>query len=147
MTDTESEPTVTDAEVEAAARAMAKVDGRDPDEPAWVRYPGPTTFGIAWRDHYAEKARAALTAALAARPKQEPVAWLYRFMNAGAWTFTQDAEKASRLLKDPHCNLQPLYAAPLAASPELARLRAENAELRAILSRPDTMLRSRTMDD
>lgn len=46
--------------VEAAARALAKADGKDPDAPAWVRFPGAHPSGICWRDQYADKARTAL---------------------------------------------------------------------------------------
>lgn len=48
--------------IEKMARAMAKADGKDPDAPAWVRYPGATPFGVCWRDQYLDKARAALEA-------------------------------------------------------------------------------------
>lgn len=48
--------------VEIVARAMAIADGCDPDDPAYVRYPGPTYIGVCWRDKYASKARAAITA-------------------------------------------------------------------------------------
>lgn len=46
--------------VERIARALAKADKKDPDAPAWVRYPGAEPFGICWRDQYADKARACL---------------------------------------------------------------------------------------
>lgn len=55
---------IPDAIVEKAARAMAVADGRDPDDPAYVQYPGPQYFGKCWRDKYAEKARVALTAVM-----------------------------------------------------------------------------------
>ena len=55
---------IPDEIVEKAARAMAVADGRDPDDPAYVQYPGPQYFGKCWRDKYAEKARAAITAVL-----------------------------------------------------------------------------------
>jgi len=45
---------------ERMARALAKADGKDPDAPAWVRYPGATTFGICWRDQYLDKVDAVL---------------------------------------------------------------------------------------
>ncbi len=48
--------------LEQVARAMAIVDGKDPDDPAWIRYPGGHTEGICWRDQYAGKARAAVEA-------------------------------------------------------------------------------------
>jgi hypothetical protein len=51
------EPTETD--IEAVARAIAVADGKDPDAPAWVRYPGAEPFGLCWRDQYQDKARAA----------------------------------------------------------------------------------------
>jgi hypothetical protein len=48
--------------VEKAARALAVADGKDPDAPAWIRFPSGQTEGICWRDQYAQKARAALEA-------------------------------------------------------------------------------------
>jgi hypothetical protein len=53
-------------EVEAVALALAVADGKDPDAPARVRYPGGYPEGICWRDQYCVKARAAI-AALRAR--------------------------------------------------------------------------------
>lgn len=51
---------VPDRLIEQIARVLAKADGRDPDAPAWIRYPGGHTEGICWRDQYAHKARAVL---------------------------------------------------------------------------------------
>ncbi len=51
-----------DEMVERVARALAKADGKDPDAPAWVRYPGGEAIGLCWRDQYAPNAQAALTA-------------------------------------------------------------------------------------
>jgi hypothetical protein len=48
--------------VERVARALAIVDGCNPDDPAFVRYPSATAFGVCWRDKYATKARAAIEA-------------------------------------------------------------------------------------
>jgi len=48
--------------IEKVARAMAADDGCDPDDPAYVAFPGGTPFGVCWRDKYASKARAALVA-------------------------------------------------------------------------------------
>lgn len=48
--------------IEKVARALAIADDKDPDAPAWVRYPGPETFGICWRDQYEDKAKAAIEA-------------------------------------------------------------------------------------
>ncbi len=59
-------PADRDALVELVARAMAIANGKDPDAPAWIRYPGGHTEGICWRDQYAKKARATLTAMEAA---------------------------------------------------------------------------------
>lgn len=50
------------AVIERVARAMAVSDGCDPDEPAFVRYPGAVAFGICWRDKYAHRASAAIDA-------------------------------------------------------------------------------------
>jgi hypothetical protein len=47
---------------ERVARALAAADGKDPDAPAWVRFPGNQTEGICWRDQYVKKAEAALAA-------------------------------------------------------------------------------------
>ncbi len=49
-------------DIERVARALAVADGKDPDAPAWVRYPGGYPEGICWRDQYADKARAAISA-------------------------------------------------------------------------------------
>ena len=43
---------------ERRARALAVADGKDPDQPAWIRYPGGHAYGVCWRDQYLEKARA-----------------------------------------------------------------------------------------
>jgi hypothetical protein len=51
-----------DEKVERVARALAIADGKDPDAPAWIRYPGAETYGICWRDQYAKKAEAAIAA-------------------------------------------------------------------------------------
>ncbi len=48
--------------VERVARALAKADRKDPDAPAWIKYPGPEIYGVCWRDQYADKARAAIAA-------------------------------------------------------------------------------------
>lgn len=58
----------TDEMIERVARALATADGKDPDKPAWIRYPGGESFGICWRDQYADKARAAIDAALGDKP-------------------------------------------------------------------------------
>ncbi len=47
-------------DIERVARALAKADGKDPDAPAWVRFPGGHPEGVCWRDQYAGKAKAAL---------------------------------------------------------------------------------------
>lgn len=47
--------------VEPFARALAIADGKDPDAPAWARFPGGYPEGICWRDQYVTKARAILT--------------------------------------------------------------------------------------
>jgi hypothetical protein len=51
--------------VEEMARAMAMADGKDPDAPAWAQGYGnrAQTFGICWRDQYADMAQAAATIA------------------------------------------------------------------------------------
>lgn len=51
---------------ERVARALAIADGKDPDAPAWVTYPGAHASGICWRDQYGAKARAAIKEHLAA---------------------------------------------------------------------------------
>ncbi len=51
-----------DEMVERVARALAKADGKDPDAPAWVRYPGGEAIGLCWRDQYTPNAQAALAA-------------------------------------------------------------------------------------
>jgi hypothetical protein len=54
-----------DAEyVEALARELATIDGKDPDAPAWIRFPSGMTEGICWRDQYADKAKALLRSKL-----------------------------------------------------------------------------------
>lgn len=45
--------------VERVARALAKADGKNPDKPAWATSRG-ESFGLCWRDQYADKARAAI---------------------------------------------------------------------------------------
>lgn len=60
----------TEQEVERVARALARADGKDPDQPAWWS-PRNGAFGICWRDQYADKARAAITAYLPARTQGE----------------------------------------------------------------------------
>lgn len=61
---------ITDAAVEAVARALAKADGKDPDAPAWVEGYGnrQQTWGICWRDQYVKKAEAAIAAMRSAQP-------------------------------------------------------------------------------
>jgi len=53
--------------VERVARALAVAEGCNPDDPAYVRFPGAVPFGVCWRDKYAAKARAAIAAIDAAR--------------------------------------------------------------------------------
>ena len=58
------------------------------------------------------------------RPRQEPTGWLYRFKRDGEWTgweYHKDGPQTHFADMEAH----PLYA----VSPDLARLRAENAEL------------------
>jgi hypothetical protein len=72
LTDTRTPAVATDeGVVERVARAIAIADGKDPDAPAWVRQPGNETFGICWRDQYANRASAAISA-MAHRPSAEP---------------------------------------------------------------------------
>ena len=52
--------TPADDMIEWIARALAIEDGKDPDAPAWMHYPGGYGTGICWRDQYNMKARAAL---------------------------------------------------------------------------------------
>jgi hypothetical protein len=47
--------------LERVARAMAIADGKNPDDPRWVRYPGPETYGLCWHG-YKSKAIAAVRA-------------------------------------------------------------------------------------
>ena len=47
--------------VERVARAICKAKGQNPDDPRWIRYPGPTYEGIAWHAHE-DSARAAIAA-------------------------------------------------------------------------------------
>lgn len=47
---------------EKIARALCKADGKNPDAPAWVRFPGAIPEGVCWRDQYADKADAVLDA-------------------------------------------------------------------------------------
>lgn len=42
--------------VERVARALATIDGKNPDDFAWVQYPGGRPYGVCWRDQYADKA-------------------------------------------------------------------------------------------
>ena len=51
-----------EGDVERVARAIAVADGKDPDAPAWVSFPGPHKFGICWRDQYSKQATAAIAA-------------------------------------------------------------------------------------
>ena len=37
--------------IEQCARAICKVRGKNPDDPRWIRYPGPTWEGTAWHAH------------------------------------------------------------------------------------------------
>lgn len=48
--------------VERVARALEVADGCGPDDPAYIRFPGAVSFGLCWRDKYADKARAAIAA-------------------------------------------------------------------------------------
>ena len=48
--------------LEKAARALAITDGKDPDAPAWIRFPGGETFGVCWRHQYLDKARTVVEA-------------------------------------------------------------------------------------
>lgn len=48
--------------IERVARALARADGCNPDDPAYVRYPGGHAFGLCWRDKYQTKAVAAIEA-------------------------------------------------------------------------------------
>src|SRR6185312_2611736 len=45
--------------VERCARKICETRGKKPDDPRWVRYPGPTVEGKAWHEHIGD-ARAAL---------------------------------------------------------------------------------------
>jgi hypothetical protein len=45
---------------ERLARALAVADGKDPDAPAWVRFPGAHPAGVCWRDQYLRKVDAIL---------------------------------------------------------------------------------------
>lgn len=58
--------------------------------------------------------RTALTAALAARPAQEPVAWQCSGIGDALAVVTYDPEVAARRLADPRWTVTPLYTAPLA---------------------------------
>lgn len=48
--------------IERVARALAKADGKDPDDFAWVQFAGGKPYGLCWRDRYSDKARAAIEA-------------------------------------------------------------------------------------
>jgi hypothetical protein len=54
---------MSDKMVEEMARALAIADGKDPDAPAWIRYPDGQPEGLCWRDQYLKKAQAAATIA------------------------------------------------------------------------------------
>ena len=60
-------------DVERVARALAKADGKDPDAPAWIRYPSAETYGICWRDQYAAKAKAAIAAMASTEAASEAI--------------------------------------------------------------------------
>lgn len=48
--------------VEKVARRLAIADGKDPDAPAFARFPGGNPEGLCWRDEYTRPARAAIEA-------------------------------------------------------------------------------------
>jgi hypothetical protein len=58
--------------LEAAARALVAIEGRKPDDPAYVQGYGQDAFafGLAWRDHGLKKAEVAITAFLEAEAAQ-----------------------------------------------------------------------------
>jgi hypothetical protein len=48
-----------DSAIEEIARAICKANGRDPDAPRWIEYPGGRTSGICWHGNI-DAAKAAL---------------------------------------------------------------------------------------
>jgi hypothetical protein len=91
--------------VERVARALAKEDGKDPDAPAWVRYPGPEAYGICWRDQYVGKAMSAINAML------EPT----DAMVEAAWTCTKSVSAEERMASELFMDSRALHAAKMKA--------------------------------
>lgn len=61
----------TEGMIERVAGALAVADSKDPDLPAWVRFPGARPEGLCWRDQYSSKARAAIDAMITAALSDE----------------------------------------------------------------------------